>query len=70
MQRTSTFSQGMEGLLCLTDILLSRKNQYDKGLYFIENGQEHEFISYAELFNNASDLLNVFYAAGISAGDE
>ncbi|SIT34510.1 surfactin family lipopeptide synthetase A/fengycin family lipopeptide synthetase B/lichenysin synthetase A [Filimonas lacunae] len=56
-------------MLCLPDILLYPK-QKDNGIYFIVNGNEYSFVSYAHLLHKALVLLNGFYHAGVVAGDE
>lgn len=54
----------------LFDILHLLKDTQEKGITFIANDQEESFLSYAELFHNAKDLLADLQATGIKKGEE
>lgn len=54
----------------LTDLLLSRRQDFHHGIYFIEGDTKDEFLPYASLYQNALHALGGLQEAGIKTGDE
>jgi amino acid adenylation domain-containing protein len=60
----------MKSVLTLTDLIISRKDEVNRGITFIPDESHEEFVSYQDLARQAQGLLFHLQAAGFRPGDE
>lgn len=54
----------------LIEVITSKKNVMDRGIYFIRSEEEEEYLSYGELYQLAGQQMEEMLASGIEPGAE
>lgn len=59
----------MENIKTLTDLIIERKNEKEKGIIFVLNDKDEKKVTYSELYDKASHLLYILQQNGFKKGD-